>query len=80
MNFELIMQPPQDLPREAHWIVVRKGHVVIEAGVETLPFGETPPVDHHASTHFLGLLDGWGSSRPGDARDRRLFPTGPLEL
>ncbi len=58
LNFELIVQPPSDIPDEAHWIVVRGGHIVIEAGVETLPFGPTPPVDAHLEQHFLGLLDG----------------------
>jgi NAD+ diphosphatase len=58
MQFDLIVEQPANLPTQAHWVVVRKGHVVVEAGAETLPFGDAPPVDDHLNKHFLGVLDG----------------------
>ena len=60
MNLDLVVQPPDDLPDDAHWIVVSNGHVLVEAGVDALPFGAQPPASAHIAKHFLGLLDGHG--------------------
>ena len=60
MPLELLVQPPEDIPNESHWIVVRAGHVMVEAGAEALPFGPQPPAGGSSDRHFLGTLDGHG--------------------
>lgn len=58
MAFDLVVHPPDGLPADAHWIVVRAGHIAVGAGIEALPFGPEPPVDEELTRHFLGVLDG----------------------
>lgn len=59
-RLEPLVTPPQGLPAEAHWVVVRRGHVALRAGDESLPFGLEPPVGGHLPRHFLGTIEGRG--------------------
>ncbi|MCP3934807.1 MAG: NAD(+) diphosphatase [Actinomycetia bacterium] len=70
MQFEPHVNPPDDTDHDhAHWIIVRSGHVVIEAGAGSLPFGSEPPASATGPHHFLGLLDGrpvWAVDLPDE--------------
>lgn len=57
---EPLNSPPEGLPDDAHWIVVRKGHVALRAESITLPFGSEPPAVAHVDRHFIGMIGGHG--------------------
>jgi NAD+ diphosphatase len=59
-RLEPLVVPPPTLGDDAHWIVVRKGHVVVEFGSDRLPFGTTPPLGDGLARHFIGTIGGHG--------------------
>ena len=55
-RLEPLVVPPEGLAAEAHWIVVRSGHVVLGFDGDNLPFGVDPPLGGALTRHFLGTI------------------------